>query len=181
MTRIPIFGILVMCGFKPLGLCNHCDGCGAPFTVAHALSCKKGGLVSNRHNDARDEAGALANHSLQASKITYEPMINNGRGLNDAMQRHATQGSGNQAGKEARGDVLVRGLWETGSSCVLDICITDTDAPSYKDQTSKKVLEGHVKKKKDKYLQACLDRRRTFTPLVYSIDGMACKEARSFI
>ena len=41
-------------------------------------------------------------------------------------------------------------------------------------------MEGHVKKKKDKYLQACLDRRRTFTPLVYSVDGMACKEARSF-
>ena len=41
-------------------------------------------------------------------------------------------------------------------------------------------MEGHVKKKKDKYLQACLDRRRTFTPLLYSVDGMACKEARSF-
>ena len=107
-------------------------------------------------------------------------MINNGRGLNDATQRRATQGSGNQAGKESRGDVLVRGLWETVSSCVLDICITDTDQPSYKDQTLKKVLEGHVKKKKDKYLQACLDRRRTLTPLVYSVDGMGCKETRSF-
>ena len=85
-------------------------------------------------------------------------MINNGRGLNDVTQRRATQGTGNQAGKEARGNILVRGLWETGSLCVLDICIRDTDQPSYKDQTSKKVLEGHVKKKKDKFLQACLDR-----------------------
>ena len=132
------------------------------------------------HNDVRDEAGALASHALQASKITYEPMINNGRGLNDATQRRSTQGSGNQAGKEARGDDLVRGLWETRCSCVLDICITDTDQPSYNDDSSKKVLEGHVKRKKNKYLQACLDRRRTFTPLVYSVDGMACKEARSF-
>ena len=97
-------------GLKPLGLCNVCDACNAPFTVAHALSCKKGGLVSIRHNDARDEAGALASHALQASKITYEPMITNGRGLNDATQRRGTQGSGNQAGKEARGDILVRGL-----------------------------------------------------------------------
>ena len=69
--------------------------------------------------------------------------------MNDGTQRRGTQGSGNQVGKEARGDVLVRGLWETGCSCVLDICITDTDHPSYKDQTSKKVLEGHVKKKKE--------------------------------
>ena len=30
-------------GLKPLGICNVCDGCNAPFTVAHALSCKRGG------------------------------------------------------------------------------------------------------------------------------------------
>ena len=77
-----------------------------PFTVAHALSCKKGGLVSIRHNDARDKAGALAQHALQASKVTYESMINNGRGPNDTAQQRRTTGTGNQAGKESRGDVL---------------------------------------------------------------------------
>ena len=107
-------------------------------------------------------------------------MINNGRGPNDTTQRRTTEGTRNQAGKKSHGDVLVHGLWETGSSCVLNICITDTDAPSYSDKTSKKVLETHAKRKKDKYLQACLDRRRSFTPLVYSVDGMACKEARVF-
>ena len=34
--------------------------------------------------------------------------------------------------------------------------------------------------KKAKYLQACLDQRRTFTPLAYSVDGMAGVEARAF-
>ena len=66
------------------------------------------------------------------------------------------------------------------TSCVLDVCISDTDQPSYKDDTSKKVLEAHIKCKKNKYLQACLDRRRGFTPLVYSVDRMACREAGSF-
>ena len=93
--------------------------------------------MSIRHNDARNEASALAMHALQASKVTYEPMINNGRGPNATTQRRTTEGTGNQAGKESREDVLVHGLWETGSSCVLDICITDTDAPSYADKTSK--------------------------------------------
>ena len=74
----------------PLGLCNVCDGCNAPFTIAHTLSCKKGGLVSIHYNDVRDEAGALAMHALQASKVTYEPMINNGRGPNEARQRPVT-------------------------------------------------------------------------------------------
>ena len=51
-------------GLKPLGLCNQYDGCNAAFTVAHALSCKQGGLVSIRHNDARLIAGALRSSSL---------------------------------------------------------------------------------------------------------------------
>ena len=76
--------------------------------------------------------------------------------------------------------MLVHGLWETGSGCVLDICISDTDAKSYADKTSKRVLEDHAKRKKAKYLQSCLDRRRSFAPLVYSVDGMACKEAQAF-
>ena len=76
--------------------------------------------------------------------------------------------------------MLVHGLWETGSSCVLDICIPDTNATSSADKTPKKVLETHVKRKKDKYLQACLYRRQSFTPFVYSVDGMAFKEAQAF-
>ena len=42
------------------------------------------------------------------------------------------------------------------------------------------MLEDHAKRKKSKYLQPCLDRRRSFAPLIYSVDGMACKEARAF-
>ena len=62
----------------------------------------------------------------------------------------------------------------------MDICISDTDARSYADKTSKRVLEDHAKRKKSKYLQPCLDRRQSFAPLIYSVDGMACKEARAF-
>ena len=106
-------------------------------------------------------------------------MINNGRGPN-AHQGRATEGTSNQAGQGARGDVLVHGLWETGSGCVVDICISITDAKSYADKTSKTVLEDHAKQKKSKYLQPCLDRRRSFAPLVYSVDEMGCKEAQAF-
>ena len=62
----------------------------------------------------------------------------------------------------------------------MDTRITDTDAPSYKDFTSAKALERAAKAKKAKYLQPCLDCRRSFTPLVYYVDRMAYKEAKAF-
>jgi hypothetical protein len=83
-------------------------------------------------------------------------------------------------GNEARGDVLVHSLWKRGESCVLDVRITDTDQPAYRGTSSEKVLERQAKVKKDHYLQACVERRRSFAPLVYSVDGMAAKEEKSF-
>jgi hypothetical protein len=57
--------------------------------------------------------------------------------------------------------------------------ITDTDARSYRKQEFAKVLEQHEKEKKDKYLQNCLEMRKDFTPMVYSVDGIAGREARN--
>ena len=37
----------------------HCEGCGSVFDLAHALSCRKGGLIIQRHNEIRDAFGDL--------------------------------------------------------------------------------------------------------------------------
>ena len=58
--------------------------------------------------------------------------------------------------------------------------MTNTEARSYSDLSSAKVLKNAEKIKKDKYLAPCLARRRGFMPLVYSVDGIAGKEAKSF-
>ena len=57
--------------------------------------------------------------------------------------------------------------------------MTDTDARSYRKKEFAKVLEQHEKEKKDKYLQNCLEMRKDFTPMVYSVDGIAGREARN--
>ena len=43
--------------------------------------------------------------------------------------------------------------------------------------TPEKALAKAEKEKKDLYLQACLERRRTFTSMVYSADGIPGAEA----
>ena len=62
----------------------------------------------------------------------------------------------------------------------MDICVADTDAKAYKDLSSRTVLEAATRVKKTKYLKACLDQRRTFTPLAYKVDSMAGIKARAF-
>ena len=56
----------------------------------------------------------------------------------------------------------------------------DTDTKLYQNQSSSNVLERAAKAKKDNYLKACLARRRSFMPIIYSVDGMACKEVNAY-
>ena len=44
----------------PPDLPKYCDGCKARFSISHALECKKGGLVTARHNELRDGVADLA-------------------------------------------------------------------------------------------------------------------------
>ena len=78
-----------------------------------------------------------------------------------------------------RGDAEVHGFWERGRPCIFDVRITDTDAQSYCNKDVPKVLAAQEKEKKDKYLKACHEMRKDFTPMVYSVNGVAGREARS--
>jgi hypothetical protein len=118
--------------------------------------------------------------ALTKSRVSYEPKIFYGTGVCATQQNGEQETGSNVAGDEARGDVAIHGLWKKGETCILDIRITDTDCKSYSSSSSAKVLEKAAREKKRKYLEACLERRRSFAPLVYSVDGMACKEAVAF-
>ena len=53
-----------------------CDGCGAAFTLSHALDCRKGGLVVRRHNEICDALGDLA--CLAYKDVIREPVVRDG-------------------------------------------------------------------------------------------------------
>ena len=76
-----------------------CNGYGKRFSIKHALSCPKGGLVMVRHDDAEKEWGALGARALVPSAITYEPKINSRK----------VQGERTGAGVRQEGVVAVNG------------------------------------------------------------------------
>ena len=57
--------------------------------------------------------------------------------------------------------------------------ITDSDSRSQRNKPVAKVLAAHEKEKKDKYLRKCHEERKDFTPMCYTVDGIAGREARS--
>ena len=80
--------------------------------------------------------------------------------------------SGKKSKDGERGDLLVQGIWEPGTDLVLDGRVCNTDAKKYLRASPERALERAEREKKRKYLQACLDNRRHFTPLVASVDGL---------
>jgi hypothetical protein len=57
--------------------------------------------------------------------------------------------------------------------------ITDTQSRSYRNKDNQKELEQQEKEKKNQYLCPCLEMRKDFTPLVYSVNGIAEREAKN--
>ena len=112
-------------GKIPKGLPRNCDGCGAGFTVKHGLNCKKGGLVTIRHNDVRDEWAHLCGLALTSSRVTTERLINYGDYLRATQGQSTRRGNATTLGEEARGEVGAHGFWQWGRSTIFDICITD--------------------------------------------------------
>jgi hypothetical protein len=159
-------------GLQPASLPQLCDGCGERFSVEHAMSCKKGGLVVQRHNAIVAEWMHLCSQALTASAVTPEPLIHTGLG-------QSTTAAPAQAAPETRGDVAAHGFWHRGNTTIFDVRITDLDAGVNRGRDSLTILRKHEREKKLKHGPACLERRRHFTPLVFSVDGLRAPETEA--
>jgi hypothetical protein len=148
-----------------IGAPSNCDGCGNAFSLIHSLDCKKGGLVTIRHNEIRDTVGDLAN--LVWRDVRREPIV-----------RQANESAGIQG---LVADLGVRGVWQPQEEALFDVRVIDTDAPSYAARPVSSILASAETCKKNKYQAACEERRASFTPLVMSVDGILAKEANVFI
>ncbi|KAL5505424.1 hypothetical protein EMCRGX_G006855 [Ephydatia muelleri] len=142
-----------------------CDGCGTALTLQHALDCKKGGLVIQRHNEIRDCTGDIA--SQVWTHVIKEPVVR------EADVKNADGG--------LRLDLGIRGVWQPQVEALFDVKVVDTDAPSHRTHSPEAILESGAKEKKRVYEQAVVERRGNFTPIVLSVDGLLHREAEHFL
>ena len=77
--------------------------CGDAFTVDHAMICKRGGFVSQRHNELRDLEAELLN--MVCTDVEIEPVLQDISG--------EQLGRGSNRAPDARLDIHARGFWET--------------------------------------------------------------------
>ena len=124
-----------------------CDGCGGDFSLTHALDCRKGGLVTQRHNEVRDALGDLA--ALGYREVVREPIVCDGD--NDSPALIA--------------DLGVRGVWSPQGEALFDVRVVDTDAASYVNRSVSAVLASAEEEKKRKYLSAA-ELCHAFLPLL---------------
>ena len=75
--------------------------------------------------------------------------------------------SSKPTGKENHGDLLVHDFWKTGTICVFDVMITDTDTQSNRGTDPEKHLTQKEELKKAKHLNACHERHQDFFLLVF--------------
>jgi len=98
----------------PSILPTSCDGCGEfkKFDVNHTLDCTKGGLVTARHDESRDELKDLLAYVFSPSRIRCDPMINPSPMRANGTKTHMPSASSSSDFLNAdRGDLLVRGFW----------------------------------------------------------------------
>ena len=151
---------------------SHC-GCSANFDIQHALSCKKGGFITLRHNELRDNVAEMLQEVC--TDVQIEPVLQQITGEEDML-------NGANLSNEARSDISARGFWIRGQRAFFDIRVFDPKAQRYGSKSLKHCYEINEKEKKRQYNQRIINvDQGSFTPLVFSVNGGMGREASMFV
>ena len=102
----------------------------------HALDCKRGGLVTARHNELRDGVANLASRAFTPFQVPNDPLIYQGcavmrkKARPDGPRDSTASATSPSEDSEQKGDLLIRDLWANGTDSVHDMCVVNTDAKS---------------------------------------------------
>ena len=84
-----------------------------------------------------------------------------------------------EVGADLRGDTSFLSFWYPRRMCVFDIRVVDTDADTYVGTQPHKVLTHHEQCNKVKYLEAFLECRQHFTPLMFLVDSVVGEDTKA--
>ena len=145
-----------------MGTTTVCVCGGDRFSVDHAMICKRGGFIIQRHNDLRDlEADLL---DLVFNDVETEPALQEITG--------ETLNSGANLACDARLDIHACRFWEKQKSTFFDIRVCHPSADSYKHLTPEQVLRLHENEKKRMYERRVLEvEQASSTSLVFTTTG----------
>ena len=163
--------IRIRYGWELTRLAENCE-CGSKFTIEHALSCKKGGFVSLRHNQIRNITASLLKEVCH--NVCIEPRLQQltGESFNERTANESD---------DARADVSAQSFWITGQTAFLDVRVFNPNAKRYVSQELSKAYDVNEKEKKKKYNERIQQvEHGTFTPLVMSAFGGMGRECRKF-
>ena len=199
-------GLFTRYGVSPPNIPLDCDGCDTICDHQHLLNCKVGGLIHQRHDDVAHELGDLAQGAF--SYVRYNPAIqvrqssgpssptqvdstddnadpNNNDGIahveNTDTLENTQDTTTSTAMSNDRGDILIRGLWSTGTDTIIDVRLTNLDTQCQRGKDPDKILKEHEEAKNKKYKEPCKAQRREFSPFVASLDGFIGKTADKII
>ena len=145
--------------------------CGDRFNVDHAMVCRRGGFIIQRHNELRDlEAEML---SMVCNDVEIEPVLQeiNGETLNRGANR----------APDARLDISARGFWERQRTAFFDVRVCHPNACSYRDLSPKEIYRQHENEKKRQYASRVMEvEQGTFTPLVLTTTGGMAEECKRY-
>ncbi|XP_066921132.1 uncharacterized protein [Clytia hemisphaerica] len=140
---------------------THCP-CGAKFDVAHALSCKKGGFITLRHNEIRDITAKLLNEVCV--DVRKEPIL----------LPIGNEDLPNQANKsrEARLDISALNFWTHGQRAFFDVRVFNLFAQRHINSKVENCLKTNENEKKRMYGERVRQSENgTFTPIVFAANG----------
>ena len=151
---------------------SYC-ACGEMFTVNHALSCKKGGFIAQRHDTIRD---LLTTHiSKVCRNVETEPLL---QPLdNEVFNLQSTVTS-----REARLDKKAGSFWTPGVTAFFDVRVTHVNSLSNQGEHTARIFKEQENEKKRKYNQRVMDvEMGTFTPWVSGTDECMGLDCHNFL
>ena len=138
-------------------------------------------VIHRRHDGISYELKSFAAIALGKKAVRTKPIINPGSAFVLKSKRQCNNNDIVTSIDDLRGDIIIKGLFERNQDCIINVRVTDTDAPSYRTRNPYNVTKSQETEKKKKYLRLCLEQRRTFVPFVVSVDGLIGREGRSLL